>query len=196
MSALSLASQSQPFITPCVPNCLPTLRGCLQVVPALVSSADSSPIPGMPGEARLRDETPLACSILPAAENQCSWDTQPQRTALSHVTPLHPPGCPGTLPAPSSAASSRGCLLPDFQDKAPSRVKWKPQETILGKISESKMKSALQRKASLVTHVPKNIPCRTGSRSCQKARKPNLPQATLGPVGPQTVSHALATNSQ
>lgn len=47
-----------------------------------------------------------------------------------------------------------------------------------------------------MTHVPKNIPRRAGSRSCQKARKPNLIQATLGPVGPQMWSHALATNSR
>lgn len=47
-----------------------------------------------------------------------------------------------------------------------------------------------------MTHVPKNIPHGDGSRSCQKARKPNLIQATLGPVGPQMWSHALATNSQ
>lgn len=116
----------------------------------------------------------LACSILPGRETQ---EPQPQSTALSHVTPPPPPG--------------------RFQDKAPSREKWKAQETILGgKIAESEMKTSLQRKASLVTHVPENIPCRAGSRSCQKARKLNPPQATLGPVGPQVGSCALATNAQ
>lgn len=87
--------------------------------------------------------------------------------------------------------------MPGFQDKAPSRGKWKPQETILGgEIVESEMKTSLQRKAGLVTHVPENMPCGAGSSSCQKARKPNPPQVTLGPVGPHTGSCALATNAQ
>lgn len=47
-----------------------------------------------------------------------------------------------------------------------------------------------------MTHVPKNLPHGDGSRSCPKAKKPNLIQATLGPVGPQMWSHALATNSR
>lgn len=139
------------------------------------------------------DETHPACSILTGKAS--AQDTQ--STALSHVAPRPPSGCPGTVLHRPIHSVFQGTTPARFSGQGTQRGKVETtRDHIGGEIAESEMKTSLQRKAGLVTHVPKNMPCGAGSSSCQKARKPNPPQATSGPVGPHVGSCAFATNAQ
>lgn len=134
---ISLAKQIQPshlspmYLTASLPVPNPTPEGVAQVALAL----------------SLMQQTPLRCWLCQG--NHGPWDAgllhPPWKSQCSGCTPSNP--CPEPCDSTTStwlpqtilhrpihrqAASSRGHLLPGFQDKAPSRGKWKPQETILG----------------------------------------------------------------
>lgn len=180
-------SRFSPPISPCVclaaslPVPIPTPEGVAQVTLAL-SLMQQTPLGCWLCQGKHWDEPHLACSIL--SGKAIAQDAQPQSTALSYVAPLPPPGCPGTvLHRPIHGQASVFQRMPPAGFLGQGIQQGKVETTrdhIRGKIVESEMKTSLQRKASLVTHVPENMPYRAGSELCQKARKPKPPPSHFG----------------